>query len=174
MKKTDGIPKTSDKVVNSQKYLKYDDSYLEFGFTSIDVSHQEHLQCVLCVKVLAPECLLPAKLKRHLETDHPNMATKSCDYFTRKLRELKEQKGTLFKQASVPNNALLASYKVPYRVAKYKETHTIVDELILPIAVIVVNIMVDESAGRLPSEVPLSDSTVSCRIQHMAKDLKII
>jgi hypothetical protein len=35
----DGKPKTSDKVVNSRKYLKYDDSYLDFGFTLIDVSH---------------------------------------------------------------------------------------------------------------------------------------
>jgi len=55
---------------------------------------------------------------------------------------LKEQEGTLFKQASVPNNALLASYKVTYRVAKCKEPHTIVEELILPPAVVVVNIMV--------------------------------
>jgi hypothetical protein len=102
------------------------------------------------------------------------MASKSCDYFTRKLRELKEQKGTLFKQASVPNNALLASYKVAYRAAKCKEPYTIVEELILPAAVIVVNIMVGESAGRLPSEVPLSNSTLSRRIQHMAKDLKIM
>ena len=87
---------------------------------------------------------------------------------------MKEQKGTLFKQASVPNSALLASYKVAYRVTKCKELHTIVEELILPAAEVVVNIMVGESARRLPSEVPLSNSTLSCRIQHMAKDLKII
>jgi len=34
---TDGKPKTSDKVVTSRKYLKCYDSYLDFGFTSIDV-----------------------------------------------------------------------------------------------------------------------------------------
>lgn len=118
--------------------------------------------------------MLPTKLKCHLETDHPNIASKSCDYFIRKLRELKEQKETLFKQATVPNNALLASYKVAYRVAKCKELHTIIEELILPAAVVVVNITVGESAGRLPSEVPLSISTLSHRIQHMAKDLKNI
>jgi len=126
------------------------------------------------MKVLAPECMLPTKVKRHLETVHTNMPSKSHDYFTRKLRELKGQKGTLFKQTSVPNNALLASYKVAYRVARYKEPQIIVVELILPTAVVVVNIMVGESAGRLPSEVPLSSNTLNHRIQHMAKDLKII
>ena len=101
------------------------------------------------------------------------MPSKSRDYFARKLRELKAQKGTLFKQASVPNSALLASYKVAYRVAKCKEPQTIIEELILSTA-LVVNIMDGESAGRLPSEAPSYDSTLSRRIQYMAKDLKII
>lgn len=35
----------------------------------------------------------------------------------------------------------------------------------------VVNVMVGESVGRLPSEVPLSNSTLACRIQHMAESL---
>jgi hypothetical protein len=37
-------------------------------------------------------CMLPSKLKHHLETNHPNMAGKFRDYFNRKIRELKEQK----------------------------------------------------------------------------------
>jgi len=43
---TEGKPKTSDKLVNNRKYWKYDHSYLDFGFASIDVSHQEHPQFV--------------------------------------------------------------------------------------------------------------------------------
>ena len=72
------------------------------------------------MKVLAPECMLPTKLKCHLETSHPNMVIKSRDYFTRRLKELKEQKSTFVKQASVLHSALLASYKVAYRVSKCK------------------------------------------------------
>jgi len=34
-----GEPKTIGEVVKKQKYRKYDDSYLNFGFTSIDVNH---------------------------------------------------------------------------------------------------------------------------------------
>jgi len=52
---TNGKPKTTDKVVNNRKFWKYDDSYLDFGFTLLDVSYQEHLQYVLCVKVLSPD-----------------------------------------------------------------------------------------------------------------------
>ena len=47
---------------------------------------------MLCMKVLAPECMLPSKLKRHLETNHPSMVSKFHDYFTRKLKELNKKK----------------------------------------------------------------------------------
>jgi hypothetical protein len=32
---------------------KFDDSYLDFGFTSTEVDGEERPQCVLCMKVLA-------------------------------------------------------------------------------------------------------------------------
>jgi hypothetical protein len=51
-------------------------------------------QCVLCVKVLASECMLPNKLKGHLETAHPSVVSKSHDCFSRKLKELNQQKGS--------------------------------------------------------------------------------
>lgn len=37
-------------------------------------------------------------------------------------------------QVSEPNNALLASYKVAYRVARSKKSHIIPEQLILPAA----------------------------------------
>jgi hypothetical protein len=57
---------------------------------------------------------------------------------------------------------LLASYKVAHRIA---------EELILPAAVDMVNITIGESAGKLLSKVPLSNNTISRRIQHIAEDL---
>jgi hypothetical protein len=47
----DGEQQTSGEMVKKQKYRKYDDSYLDFGFTSIDDNHHERLQCVLCLRV---------------------------------------------------------------------------------------------------------------------------
>lgn len=170
-KSIDEVPQTSGKGSEKRKRRKYDDSYLDFGFTSINENDKERPQCVLCMKVLAPECMLPSKLKRHLETNHSNFVGKPRNFFKRKLIELKQQKGSIYKHMSIPNNALLASYKVAYRVAKCKKPHTIAEQLILPAAVDLVNIMIGESAGKLLSNVPLSNNTISRRIQHMGEDL---
>jgi len=166
------LPSTSrGETVKKRKCRKYDDSYLDFGFTSTEINGEERPLCVLCMKVLAPECMLPSKLKRHLEANHKNTIGKPRDYFIRKLKELKQEKNTFFKNASIPTNALIASYKVSHRIAKCKKPHTIAEELILPAAIDMVNIMVGESAGKLLSKVSLSNNTVSRRIYHMAEDL---
>jgi hypothetical protein len=84
--------------VKKRKNRKFDDSFLDFGVTSTKFDGKERPQCVLCTKVLASECMLPSKLKRHLETTHPSVVSKSRDYFSRKLKELNEQKGSFYKQ----------------------------------------------------------------------------
>ncbi|VVC25872.1 Hypothetical protein CINCED_3A012173 [Cinara cedri] len=144
------LPLTTSRggTVKKRKWRKYDDRYLDFGFTSTEINGEERPLCVVCMKVLAPECMLPSKLKRHLEANH------------KKLKELKQEKSTFFKNTSIPTNALIASYKVSYRIAKCKKPHTIVEQLILPAAIDMVNIMVGESAWKLLSKVPLSNNTL--------------
>jgi hypothetical protein len=75
-----GTSSTSGKCVKKRKNRKYDDSYLDFGFTLTEVDGEERLRCVLCMKVLESECMLPSKLKSHLETTHPSVVSKSRDY----------------------------------------------------------------------------------------------
>jgi hypothetical protein len=110
--------------------------------------------------------MLPSKLKRHLETLPPSVVSKSRDYYSRKLKQLNQQKGSFSKQASIPSNALLAFYKLTYRIAKCKKPHSITEELVLPATVDMVNIMIGESAGKLLAKVPLSNNSISNRIQH--------
>jgi hypothetical protein len=123
------------------------------------------------MKVLASECMLPSTLKRHLKTTHPSVRSKFRGYFSRKRKELNRQKDSFYKQASIPSNVLLASYKVAHRIAKCKKPHTIAEELILPAPVDMVNIMIGGSTWKLLSKVPLSNSTISRRRQHIAEDL---
>jgi len=79
----ESIPSTSrSPVVKKRKYRKYDISYLEFGFMSTEINVEERPLCVLCTKVLASECMLPSKLKRHLETKHKHMIDKPRDFFS--------------------------------------------------------------------------------------------
>lgn len=69
------------------------------------------------------------------------------------LIELKQQKRSIYKQISIPNNALLASYKVAYKIAMCKKANAIAEQIILPAAVNLVNIMIYESAGKLLSKI---------------------
>ncbi|XP_069059533.1 zinc finger BED domain-containing protein 5-like [Pleurodeles waltl] len=161
-KKEDGKRKT--------KYRKYDDRYLDYGFTCVQVNNEESPQRLICLKVLALESMLPCKLKRHLESLHPNVVEKSREFFQRKLTEAKLQKTTFSKQVKVNSNTLLSSSKVSFRVAQCKKPHTMAEELILPAAVDMVIIMLVEDAGKQLLKVPLSN-TISRRINDMADDI---
>lgn len=161
----------SSKDTSRQKCRKYDDSYLNFGFTCTIIGNEERPQCVICLKVLATESMLPNKMKRHLESNHGSLVNKPREYFSRKLKEMTEQKTTFTKQATIPTKALLSSYKVAYRVAKSKKPHTIAEDLILPSAMDMVSIMIGESAAKQLASVPLSDNTISRRILDMADDI---
>lgn len=154
-----------------KKYRKYDDQYLDFGFTYITKENLELPQCVVCDKVLAAESMLPNKLKSHLETTHCHLQGKPRDFFVRKLGELRRQSTALFSRASVPAKALLASYKVAHRIAKCKKPHTIAEELILPAAVDIVSLIIGGSAANEIKNIPLSNNTISRRIHDMAKDI---
>jgi hypothetical protein len=82
----ESMSSTSGATVKKRKYRKYDDSYLEFGFTLTDINGEERPQYVLCMKVLAAECMLPSKLKRHLEANHHSKVDKLRDCFARQLK----------------------------------------------------------------------------------------
>lgn len=93
--------------------------------------------------VLAPERMLPSKLKGHLEANCNTWL--AYNFFPRNLKEVKQEKSAFFKNTSTPNDAFIAPYKVAYRTAKCKKPNSVVEELILPAALYMVNIMVCES-----------------------------
>ena len=69
------------------------------------------------------------------------------------------------------SKALQASYAVSMLVAKSKKPHSIVEELILPAAVAMAEIMIDKKAADELKKVPLSNNTVSRRIDDMSDDI---
>ena len=84
-----------------KKKFRYDESFVQFGFIVINTGGEEKQQCVLCRKVLASSSLKPCKLKRHLETHHPNSTNKGVDFFKRHGRNLenarRDSTGKFFK-----------------------------------------------------------------------------
>ena len=95
-----------------KKTRRYDSNYLNFGFTVTKRKGVEHPQCVVCCEVLAAECMLPSKLKRHLTTNHNNLSGKPREFFTRKLSQMNKQCDTFSNLSRIPAKALLASLKL--------------------------------------------------------------
>ncbi len=138
--KPDGINQKANRKEN-------DDGYLALGFTAAVVGAEERPMCVLCLKPLAADSMRPNKLRRHLETTHPSHINKPLDFFQRKLAEYRQQETRMVKAASVNSKAQMASYRVAYRIAQSKKPHTIAEQLILPAALDMVSIMLDETSA---------------------------
>ena len=99
-----------------KKTRKYCSSYLNFGFTVAQREGVEHLQCVICCKVLAAECMLPSKLKRHPTTNHNNLSGKPREFFARNLSDMNKQLVLFSNFLQIPAKAQLASFKFAYRI----------------------------------------------------------
>ncbi|XP_042228601.1 zinc finger BED domain-containing protein 5-like [Homarus americanus] len=108
------------------KKRKYNDEYINYGFTSILADGIEKPQCVLCFKVLGNDSMRPGKLKHHLTTIHPQYAERDPDFFKRHERSLGKQrldKSGAFQQQNF--SVVEASYEVSIEIAKKKKAHTI-------------------------------------------------
>ncbi|KAE8287511.1 Zinc finger MYM-type protein 6 [Larimichthys crocea] len=121
--------------------------------------------------MLANSAMKPAHLQRHQSTKHPSKVGRTEEYFKRKLTEFKAGQNTIIKATSVSNKALEASYAVSLLVAQLKENHSIVEELILPAATRMAEIMMDKKAAETFKKVPLSNNTVARRIDDMSLDI---
>lgn len=66
--------------VSKPKCRKYDNSYLQFGFTELE----NKPQCVICSEVLSAESMKPSKMKRHLDTKHLALKNKPVEFFPEK------------------------------------------------------------------------------------------
>ena len=118
------------------------------------------------------EAMKPSKLLRHLETKHPGLKDRPPEYFERKKQEHEGQKKLLRATISINANALRASYLVANRIAKAKKPFTIGEELILPCTKDICSELLGEAAVKKITQVPLSASTVTRRIEEIAKDIE--
>ena len=112
------VEDVNKKKSGRKRTRKYNRDYLNFGFTVAEREGVEHPQCVICCKVLAADCMLPSKLKRHLTTVHKKLSEKPREFFARKLKEMNKQSVVFSNFLHTPAKAQLASFKVAYRIAK--------------------------------------------------------
>lgn len=171
-KKLEESDDESDKEERKRKRRKYDPDYIAYGFTAVGTSGDQPL-CVVCLQTLSNEGMKPAKLKRHLTTMHPDVANKPKEYFERQKELYLKQKGKMTVCATVNEKALRASYLVALRIARSKKPHTIGEELILPAAVEMCEVMLGKACSEKLKTIPLSDNTINRRIGDMSEDIRI-
>lgn len=103
------------------KKRQYDESYVQYGFTSINSNGKEKPQCVICNKVLSNDSMKSTKLKQHLENVHPRHKGKDKSFFERNMNMLKKMKlgaTGLFQETN--HKITEASYVAALEIAKQK------------------------------------------------------
>ena len=70
-----------------------------------------------------------------------------------------------------PAKTQLASFKVAYRIAKCKKSHTVVKELVVPAALDLASTMIGKSIAQKLKTVPLSNNTVCRGIDKILDDI---
>ena len=147
----------------------YNEAFLKLGFTKLDGKSK----FVVCLKVLSIESMKKNKLKRHLETNHPNCLDKPFEFFERKLNLIQGQRNVMikFRKENTRILAVYSSYIASYQIANQKKAYRIGEDLIKLVMNEVVKIMIDEKESKKLNAVSLSNSTVKRCIADMSDDL---
>ncbi|KAI0978254.1 hypothetical protein GJ496_004256 [Pomphorhynchus laevis] len=171
----DGVIETEvlpSKRIRTVFTRKYDSSYIQFGFVATNDGEVPKPLCVICGDVLANHSMKPSHLKRHLNTKHKEMSSKSKEFFARKHVDLKSRQKQIFKVSRTNTCALRASYKVALRVAKAKKPYTICETLVQGCIKYVCIEMLGEPSAQKVAKVPLSNDTIARRINELAHDME--
>ncbi|XP_060525290.1 protein FAM200A-like [Cylas formicarius] len=98
------------------------------------------------------------------------LSKKPIEYFERLLQTSNKEKNTLEKYVTLNDKYPLASYEVSYLLAKTKKPFTIGEQLLLPAAIRMSEIVHGKQYAAEMSKIPLSNDTVSKRISDISND----
>ena len=116
--------------------------------------------------------MVPNKMKRYLTTNHPQIASKTIDYFQQWL-ESNTRQSELFKEVvSVSKTAQLASYEVAEIIALSSKSHVLAESVILPTCKRMVKSMLGDKAKQEISKIPLSNNTLQRRILDLSDNIE--
>uniref|UniRef100_G3NTB1 Uncharacterized protein n=1 Tax=Gasterosteus aculeatus TaxID=69293 RepID=G3NTB1_GASAC len=146
----------------SSKKRKWSDEYVQYGFTCItERNGSQRPNCMICNAKLSNSGLAPAKL--HGDGQYKN--TMLAEFKVKRARF--DEKATLPVLGFVPINKPILTASI----AKQGKPHTIGETLIKPAVLKMANIMQGKAAEVQLSQIPLSNDTISDRIEDMSKDI---
>lgn len=167
--------KAQSSGVHGVKKRKYCDEYMNYGFSYVNDESGPKPKCVVCGEVLSNGCMKPSLLSRHLHTKHVSYKNKGCDFFKR-LAAQNNNMSILTSYILPANkdyeNAVEASYRISYRIAKCGKNHTIAENLISPCIKDAVRCMLGEEHVRKMNSIPLSNNTINRRIQDISEEIE--
>ncbi|XP_035225125.1 zinc finger BED domain-containing protein 5-like [Stegodyphus dumicola] len=161
--------KTKEMMIEKGKSENMTATIYNWVFILLGMSRNLNRFVLYVTKVLANSSLKPSLLRRHIETKHPTHKDKPLEYFKRKLADIKKCSLSSFLTSNEDSKmALKASFRVSYRIARFRQAHTIAENLIGPCAKDIAKCMLGEKAAKKIELVPLSNNTVSHRINDLA------
>jgi hypothetical protein len=137
---------------------KYDTNYIKWGFTCTEDGLQPF--CVIFNESLSNQSMKPDFLRRHLNSKHGDLASKPTHFFLENTREETKRQTQFQKVLTVSSKCVKASYALSLLVAKCKKPHNIAEELIIPCAVEISSVVLDEKTVSLIKAIPSSDNTI--------------
>lgn len=162
------------KMSGKKKCRQYSIEYLKYGVIP-SLNNEQLPLCLLCERTFSNEGMKPSRMSDHLKIKHADKANKDVAYF----RDLKMKfekrstiKGLFTKQSSQLEQGLIASYKISKLIAKCGKSHTIGETLILPAVKEIINTMMGPGTSDITSLIPLSNSSVSARIDEMSSNIE--
>ena len=103
--------------------------------------------------------------------NHPNCADKDVAFFQHKLKSIQGQRNVMKAFTSKNKLAVYSSYVASYQIAKQKKSHSVGEDLIMPVMKEVVKIMIGEKESKKLDAISLSNNTVRRRITDMSNDV---
>ena len=164
---------SSDKsasISTSRRKRKYNQTFVRYGFTFITENDEQRSQCLLSNEVLANESLKPTKLRRHLDTKRDSYSNKPVTFFQRILRTSEQQRRSFESEFLTQEKYTRASFEVSWLINTTKKPFNIGEDLVLPVAVKMTEIVRGKKEAEDMRKIPLSNNTVSRRISAINDD----
>ena len=125
----------------------------------------------MCGTKLANKAIVPSKLKRYLDSQHFTIQKIYQRHFLCLVDQQAKQTRLMSDCTSISYKGMEASLLVSQLIAQRKQPHTNAESLVVPCCQEIVRSMLGENTAKKIQKIPLSDNTVSQRINDMMVDI---